>query len=804
MLGSVRFIPRDELLATAADGRDEERKGERISKKRKHGLKGDKYDRKKKSKHSKDEKRKHGLKDDHKRKTKHKHMDEVEEEEEYSSDESNKSSEDSEDLTSKKVSRGLQESKRREAGLEWMSLAPERPPAPKQDDALRLEPEKPVSNIKELNPYWKNDGKGLPSEDTKGGLRAGGPGRLPPPPGVGDGGASWRMKALKRAQEQAAREGRKLDEVVEERWGSLASLTNSVSVQRAAHANAHMHAKRDRTRRTTDDAPRASEERKGEETKEGEDADDKRIRTGSRDYLKDVKAKDNRMREPQVDRKLSWRNRGSIRPEDAAVLKAAAQTYNKFNNDGSFLKSLDSSMPQDESNASTRVSTVTSTFTSRIETARTVEGDAKSDTTARVATISKSVTRVEAHKDANVTGSYEVENAAITEPVAKLDAPNAGVNNDLGPPSTRVVGAERKGEGSVVQVQNLSSNQIAAKVMQLRLRGKHKEADELQKQTANVPRERPTDGEEEEEEKKFKSGPSQVLARLEALGKKTLESRRESADNAMAGMIGRNKTFKVEDEYDDLGPQAEKKKKKKSAKERPTIQSYNRIQTQAERCQLCFDNVNRPKHLTMAIANFTYLALPPRRPLVDGHCYIVPMQHEGATRNVDDDTWEELRNFKKCLVRMFAEQKKEAIFLETAMHLARQKRHCVVECIPIPTSFAKDAPLYFKKAIDEAESEWSQHNAKRLIDTRTRGLRSSVPKNFPYFHVEFGMNGGYAHVIDDESKFKADFGRVVLEGMLEIEEEDFHAQALSRKDQEKLAKDFAKMWEPHDWTKMLE
>lgn len=30
---------------------------------------------------------------------------------------------------------------------------------------------------------------------------------------VGDGGASWRLKALKRAQEQAAREGRKLQEV---------------------------------------------------------------------------------------------------------------------------------------------------------------------------------------------------------------------------------------------------------------------------------------------------------------------------------------------------------------------------------------------------------------------------------------------------------------------------------------------------------------------------------------------------------------------------------------------------------------
>lgn len=153
-----------------------------------------------------------------------------------------------------------------------------------------------------------------------------------------------------------------------------------------------------------------------------------------------------------------------------------------------------------------------------------------------------------------------------------------------------------------------------------------------QKQGENVVRDRPPPAPEQQEEREERrpfSNPTSVLARLEALGKKTLESRRESADSAMAGMIGKNKLYKADDEYDDLGPQADKKKKPKPGKqERPTVQSYNRIQTQAERCQLCFDNPNRPKHLTMAIANYTYLALPPRRPLVDGHCYIIPMLHE--------------------------------------------------------------------------------------------------------------------------------------------------------------------------------
>jgi Protein similar to CwfJ C-terminus 2 len=62
----------------------------------------------------------------------------------------------------------------------------------------------------------------------------------------------------------------------------------------------------------------------------------------------------------------------------------------------------------------------------------------------------------------------------------------------------------------------------------------------------------------------------------------------------------------------------------------------------------------------------------------------------------------------------------------------------------------------------ESEGEWAQH--KKLIDTKARGgLRRSVPKDFPYFWVEFGVGGGgFAHVIEDELKFKKTFGRVFI------------------------------------------
>jgi hypothetical protein len=111
------------------------------------------------------------------------------------------------------------------------------------------------------------------------------------------------------------------------------------------------------------------------------------------------------------------------------------------------------------------------------------------------------------------------------------------------------------------------------------------------------------------------------------LGQKTILSRRKTADRDLAETISRNKLYKADDEYDDYGPAAGKKQKK-SAGTRETVatQGRNRIVTQHERCQWCFDNAERPKHLTIALANFTYLTLSPRRPIVPSHCFIVPMQ----------------------------------------------------------------------------------------------------------------------------------------------------------------------------------
>lgn len=55
--------------------------------------------------------------------------------------------------------------------------------------------------------------------------------------------------------------------------------------------------------------------------------------------------------------------------------------------------------------------------------------------------------------------------------------------------------------------------------------------------------------------------------------------------------------------------------------------------------------------------------------------------------------------------------------METAMRLSDARSHAVVDCIPVLPAVTSKAPLYFKKGIDDAESEWSQHHAKRMIET---------------------------------------------------------------------------------------
>ena len=68
---------------------------------------------------------------------------------------------------------------------------------------------------RELNPYWKDGGTGLPEEDPK--IRKGSSASSAI---AGDGGVSWLQKAYQRCVERAKEEGLSLEDVAAEQYGA--------------------------------------------------------------------------------------------------------------------------------------------------------------------------------------------------------------------------------------------------------------------------------------------------------------------------------------------------------------------------------------------------------------------------------------------------------------------------------------------------------------------------------------------------------------------------------------------------------
>jgi hypothetical protein len=165
----------------------------------------------------------------------------------------------------------------------------------------------------------------------------------------------------------------------------------------------------------------------------------------------------------------------------------------------------------------------------------------------------------------------------------------------------------------------------------------------------------------------------------------------------------------------------------------------------------------------------------------------------------------------------------ECIFVETATKFKHNK-HTFIECIPVPLHFMGDLPMYFRKAIQEEGEEWATN--PKLVTTFGKRLHNCIPKDFPYFHIEWnrdreGSNdvapsrqdagggpslpqalGGFCHVIEDEHKFPRNFARQVLGGMMQMDrlmlKMKFEKEPVEKQKQ-KVAK-FKALFKNFDWT----
>ncbi|RGB39497.1 CwfJ C-terminus 1-domain-containing protein-like protein [Rhizophagus diaphanus] len=246
---------------------------------------------------------------------------------------------------------------------------------------------------------------------------------------------------------------------------------------------------------------------------------------------------------------------------------------------------------------------------------------------------------------------------------------------------------------------------------------------------------------------------------------------------------------------------AKMKSKTFEQKKEFAIRDFQKSKRTLDTCIYCLKDDSRPQVAMVSLGYRAYLALPNMVEMSQGHCLIVPVQHVTSTLECDDDVWDEIRNFMKCLIQMFADEDRGVIFMETVINM-KWNNHTVIECIPMPWDLAQDAPAYFKEGILESSGEWSQN--RKLIDTSKATFRRSMVKELPYFHVWFGLDKGYGHVIEKEKSFPSWFGKEIAAGICDLPPNVWRKpKKLNPRDNPNRVQEFMKKWEKWDWTKML-
>lgn len=217
------------------------------------------------------------------------------------------------------------------------------------------------------------------------------------------------------------------------------------------------------------------------------------------------------------------------------------------------------------------------------------------------------------------------------------------------------------------------------------------------------------------------------------------------------------------------------------------VSEHKQLERTLAACQHCFE---RAEKLTIVAVGFkvgyqcvahillkfqTYLAVVPWKGVGDFHCRIIPSEHCISTVNLDEDVHAEMKIWRKGLVAMFGAEDEDCIFVETAK-VESGKNHMSIECIPMPRESGDLAPIYFKvselreyrrnnfqQAFENEGSQWSTHKKIfNLTEAKDKTVRSLIPKGFSYVAVDFGLQPGYAHVIEkDEDKFPSYFAQVV-------------------------------------------
>ncbi|KAJ3081426.1 hypothetical protein HK102_002350 [Quaeritorhiza haematococci] len=680
----------------------------------------------------------------------------------------------------------------------WLLRPPTPPRVEKEKSPEQVEPELSIAQKRELNPYFRNGGSGLPPEymEKQDGEKEPEPEKPKRSYEFGDAGSSWRMMKLRKVYETAEFEGRNVEEVALERYGSLEDFRDAQEERRYLDSRSSSRSNRDRDR-DRDRNRRGDRGDRGDHRDRG-DRGDHRDR-GDRSFNRDRPPRSSE----RDDATTSFRGaKGSFQKPGAGP--APPKPSQEPRKSSSF-----ASIPP--TSISSRLPSMTTIpQPSNTNPASSPETDDSTKPVLSVSELNKLQSKVMKAKLMNLPNARELEEEYEREKRRAAEA----ASKPKGATTTGRGGGE---EDTVVlpmidsrgHLQDLSVLGADAGAGERDVKGKkRKEADDTFDKHGN--------------RQKYDSDDDKTDLASLVLAERASRGSGKTFDTEMAEQIMRDSAFK--DSLDYMDDRADKLAKKRKVtddrKKQIAVNDYVKFQQTQKKCLYCFKEPTGPSSSSssggssllppdvpvVSVGNKVYLALPSTVQMVPGHCLIVPVQHALCTLECEDDVWDEIRNFMKCLISMFANEKESrgVVFMEQVVSFKKQ-RHTVVECIPVPIDQWEVVPGFFKEAILNADEEWSQH--KKIIDTsRQGGIRRSMVKNLPYFHIWFDPNRGYGHVIEDEESWPSWFGKEILAGMMDIPPDKWRRPRTvnpnSKEGMERLQQ-FRKAFDPFDWTKML-
>ncbi|CAK6970366.1 CWF19-like protein 2 isoform X1 [Scomber scombrus] len=691
----------------------------------------------------------------------------------------------------------------------------------------------------ELNPYWKDGGKGLPPEETAG-TSAKKANTV-----VNDGGLSWLRKSFQRMKEQAERQQRSLNDVVAERYGSM-----EIFQQKLEEAEEAAYEKKRGGERERGSMMRGSW-RKGEEEarerwrrKEVDETERDRWRGSERERDSSPTDRD-RYSERGEDRERE-RERGGYRGRDRD-----RDRFREKESDRDRIRNQDREWERDGGRDRER-DDERDRYRERDrerDRGRNRDADRPSDASSQGGNWSQRSLSLSSMKGRFLKPSGDDDSGAAPERPPPPVRPRAGFlkpssdDEDSGPRNTGVPAWKKSinpaRESDVLEKPQQEKEKDAVKTVPAAPESLHCDKAALTASRSESEEEE-EEGEEEipllSDEEMNKLGAKLVKAEImgnTALIEK-LKSQLEAAHKAKESHSARMKLHEMDKLKQVLGQSSEDQEvllfrtdqsgqawpvKPSSGPQEPHggRRKKKPIETHVDGERVRYfqddDNVGlkemvRREKMSSAqdqnalysrMAAKVYLSLPAGVSMAEGHCLICPLQHHCSATGLDEDVWSEMQLFRRTLVRMFESQELDCVFMETHMN-PRRRQHMVLECIPLPRELGDMAPIYFKKAIMECDEEWAMN--KKVVDLSSKDIRQAVPRALPYFAVDFGLQGGFAHVIENEQKFPHYFGKEVVGGMMDLEPRRWRKPIRENfDDQRKKVLQFAQWWKPYDCTK---